>query len=377
MNKKIRFSPTLCLTHNCNLNCIYCFQKHDTAKMTLETAKICIDWIFDNIPNNTEDVEIGFIGGEPLLEFTLLKDIVEYTYSKKTMKHYSFFATTNGTLLNDDMKMWFSAHKDKIVLGLSLDGTKETHDYNRNNSFDKIDINFFLKTWTNQGVKMTLSEYSLPRLAENIKFIHSLGFKDIYGVNLFEGTFDWSLEQYIEILISQLKELVKFYVENDSFPLNHMLSKHLNICEALTKEKESWCGFGKTTLLFDVDGRKLPCTFCTSMTFTESELKDIEAIDFTNNENFIDVDCFSNCYIYPICPTCAGANYLNNKTFQYRDKRRCRVQKLIALFIADLQAKRIAKNPAIYDNDKLYYTIEAIKKIREFYLPEFKDYFKE
>ncbi len=344
--------------------------------MSLECAKKIIDWIFTHIPNNTEDIEINFIGGEPLLEFELLKNIVEYTHLKNPTDNYNFFTTTNGVLLNDKMKMWLDDHKDEFVLGLSLDGTKETHNYNRSNSFDKIDFKYFLETWPNQGVKMTLSDYSLPHLAENIKFIHSLGFKEIFGVNLFEGTFDWSSEDYVKILVAQLKELVEFYVENDTLIVNHMLNKQLYLCEATNKDKESWCGLGVTTILFDVDGTKLPCVFCTGMTFKENELNKIKTIDFNDGTNFIDEDCFNNCYIYPICPTCAGANYLNYKTFKYRDKRRCRIQKLITLFIADLQAKRIVKNPKIYDNDKLYYTINAINKVRKLYFHEFKEYFE-
>jgi len=64
------------------------------------------------------------------------------------------------------MKNWFTANNDLFVLGLSLDGTRNTHNHNRSNSFDDIDIDFFLKTYPNQGVKMTLSEYSLPQLTE-------------------------------------------------------------------------------------------------------------------------------------------------------------------------------------------------------------------
>ncbi len=57
---------------------------------------------------------------------------------------------------------------------------------------------------------MTLSEFSLPRLADNIKFVHSLGFNNINGVNLAEGSFDWSKDEYITIMAHQLKELVDF-----------------------------------------------------------------------------------------------------------------------------------------------------------------------
>lgn len=372
---KPRFSPTLCLTHNCNLDCIYCYQNHDTtAKMSVQTAKDTIDWIFDNVPSGMSGIEIGFIGGEPLLEFELIKEVVSYTCSKPKTEKYIFYATTNGTVLTDEMKRWFIEHKECFVLGLSLDGAKETHDYNRSNSFDKIDLSFFSQNWPNQAIKMTLSEYSLPHLAENIKFAHSLGFKEIGGVNLFEGTFDWSSDEYIKILIPQLAELVTFYVDNDSLSLDQMMNKRLEICEIKNREKQKWCGIGEGAVFFDVDGKRLPCPFVTPMTFSQTELSTISTYDFLNNDDFVDEECFNSCYIYPVCPNCSGANYLNTKSFKKHDKSKCRIQKLISVFAADLQAKRMVKKPTIYDNDRLYNTINAIKKIRELYLPEFKEY---
>jgi len=371
----MRFSPSLCLTHDCNLNCVYCYQKHDrNARMSFDTAKNCIDWLFAYVPEGMTGVEIGFIGGEPLLEFDLIRDIFNYTCSTKQAQSHLFSATTNGALLTSEMKTWFAARKDCFVLCLSLDGTRETHNHNRSGSFDKIDFDFFLQNWPKQRVKMTLSDYSLRHLADNIKFIHSLGFKEIGGVNLAEGDFDWSRDEYIELLIPQLKKLSAFYVENDTLPLNQMFEKRLDFCEAKHRERRKWCGIGNGANFFDVDGKMYPCPFVTPMTFSRNEINDILRTNFTVDDNFIDEDCFRNCYIYPICPTCAGANYLNNKTFRERDKRRCRVQKLIALFTADLQARKIMKNPKIYDDDTLYHTIEAIKQIRLLYLDEFKKY---
>jgi sulfatase maturation enzyme AslB (radical SAM superfamily) len=74
-----------------------------------------------------------------------LKSIVSYTCSNYRGKDFIFFATTNGAMLNNEMKQWFCMHKNCFVLGLSLDGAKETHDANRSNSFDMIDFDFFLK----------------------------------------------------------------------------------------------------------------------------------------------------------------------------------------------------------------------------------------
>lgn len=370
---KRRFCPNLCVTHLCNLDCVYCYQNHDTQNdMSIETAHKCIDWIFNNIPSYaTDGVEVGFIGGEPLIQFELLKDVYNYTHSKYPNIPKIFYATTNGTLLNIDMKQWFSAHRTDFVLGLSLDGKKESHDMNRSNSFDLIDIDFFLNTWPEQGVKMTISPNSLVHLADNIKYLHSLGFKRINGVNLAEGNFDWSDDQYIDILIPQLSELVDFYVENNTLPLNQMFDKKIYMCESKNLERKKWCGIGTGTIFFDTDGKHYPCSFITPMTFTSTELMDICETDFNNDSLFTDENCSNDCYIYPICPICYGANYMNCKTFKIRDKSKCRIQKLIALFVADLHAKRILKDKTQYDEKILYGLIESIKKIRSLYLSDF------
>lgn len=373
---KTRFSPTICVTHNCNLDCVYCYQEHDTDnRMSLDTAKKCIDWIFDNVPDDMSGVEIGFIGGEPMLEFDLIKNVIEYTQKKNPSEEYIFYATTNGTVLTDKMKEWLIAHKEIFVLGLSLDGLPDTHNHNRSNSFDKIDIDFFVKTWPCQGIKMTLSEYSLEHLAENIKYVHSLGFCEIGGVNLFEGEFDWRDEKYIKMIIPQLEELVDFYVENNNLRLDQMMNRKLEMCEDKNHLKKKWCGIGTGAIFFDVDGTRRPCPFVTPMTFEGKKLEKICSCDYSKTEDFIDDYCFNDCYMYPVCPHCAGANYLTQKTFKVRDKSKCKIQKLITLYSADLQAKRIVNNPKKYDEATKFNLINAIQKIKELYLDEFAEYF--
>jgi sulfatase maturation enzyme AslB (radical SAM superfamily) len=163
---------------------------------------------------------------------------------------------------------------------------------------------------------------------------------------------------------------VDFYVENDTLKPCQLFDKKLNACEAQNKERKKFCGIGTGTPFFDIDGRRYPCSFITPMTFSQNELDAILAADFSDDDNFIDDDCFENCYIYPVCPSCSGANYLVNRTFKTRNKSKCRLQKLVALFVADMEARRIAKNPARYDETTRYYMIEAIKQIRERYLGE-------
>ena len=215
MENKIHFSPSICVTHNCNLNCIYCYQKHDkNSKMTFNTAKKVIDWIFQNVPENRCGIEINIIGGEPLLEFELIKQMVDYTKSINPKEPYLYYATTNGTLLTEDLKTWFVKNREYFWLGISLDGDRETHNHNRSNSFDRIDLDFFRNNWKGQSVKMTLSDYSLRNLAHDIKFIHSLGFP-IRGVNEFEGDFNWDKDEYINIACEIAKQSGVIMDRND------------------------------------------------------------------------------------------------------------------------------------------------------------------
>ena len=369
-----KFSPNICVTHRCNLNCVYCYQKHDTVgRMSIATAKRCIDWIFANIPDNSNSVEIDFIGGEPLLEFDLIKDVVNYTVNKNISIPYIFFATTNGTVLSTNMKKYFSDNKDIFWLGLSIDGGKQTQDNNRSNSFDKIDVDYFLKNWPHQSIKMTLSEYSLNHLYDDVVYLHSLGIEDISGANLAEGNINWDKDAYLKILSYQLSKLVEYYVNNEKLQPFMLLDKRLDLCEA-KPERTKWCGVGAGTPFFDIDGKKYPCPFITTMTFPDNDLQNILKYDFNNINNFIDEKCYKECYLYPICPNCSGSNYLANKDFKIRNKNKCKIQKLVSLYIADLQAKRILKNPSVFESEQLYYTIEAIKNIKNLYLNEYKEF---
>lgn len=367
------FNPTICVTHRCNLSCVYCYQhSHEAKDITLEIAQQCVDDIVRSIPDYCKRVCISFIGGEPLLRFDIIQNLYDYIYTKYLDSRIILFATTNGTLLTEEMKTWFRERKDHFVLGLSLDGAKETHDYNRSNSFDKIDIPFFVKTWPNQGPKMTISEKSIESLADNILFLHRQGFKYINGVNLAEGDFDWADERLIQTLANQLSELVDFYSQNTHVILDQMMGRPIEYCASQQRKPKKVCGVGNNTIFYDVDGKKYPCSYITPMTFSLEELAKISDIDFGNESLFIDEECFKNCYLYPVCSSCAGANYFLNHTFSKRTKSKCRLTQLIAVYVAELHARRILEHRELYKDDtQLYYLIQAIKVIREKYFNDF------
>jgi uncharacterized protein len=141
------------LTQNCNLRCSYCIysdandgrqRSHSAKTMPYETAKRAIDFLAVHSIDN-EAVSLGFYGGEPLLEFELMKKIVGYAEEILADKELTFHITINGTLLTQEAAEYLMEKNFRITL--SLDGPREIHDANRRfavngkGSFDVIMAN--------------------------------------------------------------------------------------------------------------------------------------------------------------------------------------------------------------------------------------------
>lgn len=361
MNRKYHLS--IIVTNKCNLNCVYCYENAKSSiSIDYEKAKSIIAHYLNS---EYDEVEIDFFGGEPFIEFNKIRNICEWTWRQQWKAKYIFFATTNGTLVHGAIKDWLKINKDRFYVSLSLDGTPYWHNKNRSNSFERIDIDFFRTCWPNQTVKMTISKESIESLSENIIYIHSLGFK-ITGTNLAEGL-DWSDKKYVDIICRELEVLCKYYIDNPDITPAPILNMRIYKCEE-TRNRTKWCGCGENMCAYDTDGKKYPCTFFTPMTFNENLLSTIKNIDFSNPENFIDDECYNNCYLMPVCNCCYGANYLLTGTINKRDKSKCQLIKLRAVFTAALMAYKIISNPQDTYENTLY--IRAINKINELYNKE-------
>lgn len=369
-------SPTICVTHRCNLNCVYCYEtkKDSQNELSFEKAIQIIDDIFLSVADDVYGIEFCFIGGEPLLRFDLIKEVVEFYEKKNVKKEYIFSATTNGTILTPEMREWFKIHKNRMILCLSLDGGRECHNHNRSNSYDQIDFSFFKETYPDQGVKMTLSDYSLPHLYENIKSIHELGFQNINGVNLYEGNFDWSDEHLLYVMGSQLKLLVEYYCEHKEYN-NQLFNVPIENMASKIRRKAKSCGIGSQgSSFYDTDGQRYPCVMCTPMTLDSEKLAYVKKFDFNNDTLFIDYDCNESCCIYPVCSNCAGSNFVSRSSFSKRDKTKCRLRQLIVLFNAEFQGRKIVYNPSRYSDIELYCKVEAIKLIKDQYYDDLVKY---
>lgn len=128
-------SLILQVTQQCNLRCGYCIysgnyfnRTHANKRMSRDTAFKAIDFLFSHSRDSRRN-NVGFYGGEPLLEFELIKACIEYAERKSEGKKVTFNLTSNGTLLDDEVVEFFDKHEVSVLI--SLDGPREMHDRHR------------------------------------------------------------------------------------------------------------------------------------------------------------------------------------------------------------------------------------------------------
>lgn len=183
----------LCLhiAHDCNLACKYCFagegEYHgDRSLMSYEVGKKALDFLIANSGNRV-NLEVDFFGGEPLMNFQVVKDLVAYGRSREQEcnKRFRFTLTTNGMLLRDEVMEFANREMSNVVL--SIDGRREVHDRmrptrNGKGSYDLI-LDKFQKmaesrNQTNYYVRGTFTHYNLD-FSEDVLHLADLGFKQI------------------------------------------------------------------------------------------------------------------------------------------------------------------------------------------------------
>ena len=152
VKKRKTVVKALCLhiAHDCNLACRYCFAEEGEyhgrrALMSYEVGKKALDFLIAN-SGSRRNLEVDFFGGEPLMNWQVVKDLVAYGREQEKLhdKNFRFTVTTNGVLLNDEIQEFVNKEMDNVVL--SLDGRKEINDKmrpfrNGKGSYDLIQLN--------------------------------------------------------------------------------------------------------------------------------------------------------------------------------------------------------------------------------------------
>ncbi|MCL2495629.1 MAG: thioether cross-link-forming SCIFF peptide maturase [Oscillospiraceae bacterium] len=183
----------LCLhvSHTCNLTCDYCFAgagkyRGEEALMPFETGRRALDFLLENAGSH-RNLEVDFFGGEPLMNWPIVKDLVAYARSKEKAlgKHFRFTLTTNGVLVDDEVMGFANREMDNVVL--SLDGRREIHDRlrrtaNGRGSYDLIVPKFqaFARARgeRNYYIRGTFTHFN-PDFTQDLYHMRELGFKSL------------------------------------------------------------------------------------------------------------------------------------------------------------------------------------------------------
>ena len=221
----------LCLhvAHTCNLNCAYCFASQgkysgERAVMSFEVGKRALDFLVEN-SGSRRNLEVDFFGGEPLMNFGVVKELTSYARSieKEKGKNFRFTLTTNGMLIDDEVIDFANREMSNVVL--SLDGRKEIHDryrvdYAGNGSWEKI-VPKFQKLVAARGGKNYYMRgtftHANPDFLNDIRTMLDLGFTELSmePVVCASGDSEELTEEDLPVVLEQYEELAKLMLERD------------------------------------------------------------------------------------------------------------------------------------------------------------------
>ena len=221
----------LCLhvAHTCNLNCAYCFASQgkyhgDRAVMSFEVGKRALDFLVEN-SGTRRNLEVDFFGGEPLMNFDVVKQLVAYARSieKEKNKNFRFTLTTNGILVDDDVIDFANRECSNVVL--SLDGRKEVHDryrvdYAGNGSWEKIvpKVQKFVEARQGKGYYMRGTfTHANPDFLKDIQQMLDLGFRELSMEPVVCAPGDPSelTEDDLTLVMEQYEKLAELMLEKD------------------------------------------------------------------------------------------------------------------------------------------------------------------
>ncbi|MBD3879728.1 MAG: 4Fe-4S cluster-binding domain-containing protein [Quinella sp. 1Q5] len=356
----------LMVTHACNLNCIYCYETHKkNAYMDTNLAKEIIlrEAQFVSESDTFDEMEIDFMGGEPFMNFPLIKSIVEWLETGVIDIPWICFATTNGTLLTDEIKNWLREHKKSITLGASYDGTNQMQSTNRATDKYNLDLDFFRELWSHQALHMTISKETLPTLAEGVLYIQENGYN--VEAALAEGI-DWTTNDAL-MYREQLCILKDAYLKDPALTPFNRLTRYISVTDAPATEKvqKKWCGTGKYMATYDIDGKKYGCHMFTPLVLGKDRALLSDAVEWDSPESNTDDYCKS-CVLRSFCPTCPGFNYKYRGSLAVRDKRWCSMVLAEAITACEFQMEYIATIDKLNDQDAQHgkMALQAYKVLR-------------
>ena len=313
----------LCLhvAHTCNLNCSYCFASQgkyhgDRALMSLEVGKRALDFLIEHSGTRT-NLEVDFFGGEPLMNFDVVKELVAYARvrEKECGKNFRFTLTTNGVLIDDDVIDFANRECSNVVL--SLDGRKEIHDRFRvdhagRGSWEQIVPKFQRLVEAREGKKYYMRgtfTHANPDFLKDIEEMLRLGFTELSMEPVVCAPDDPSAltEEDLPIVLEQYEKLaelmLKRHREGKPFTFYHyMIDLKGGPC---IYKRISGCGSGTEYMAVTPWGDLYPC----HQFVGEERFKLGNVFDGVDNTTVQDEFMACNVYSRPECKDCWAKLY--------------------------------------------------------------------
>lgn len=254
---------TFVITDDCNLRCLYCYEKNKQPHdMTIETAMRAVDYFLERFENKFDRVVFDFVGGEPFVRIDLLEELLPYMIERlknqDKWQSFIFGFSTNGTCFSDPrVRSLIEKYREHMSIGLSLDGVKKIHDYNRSDSFDEVMkwFGYWRKIIPWGTTKSTLNHEAIPYLFESVKFLINTCLEDIFMNTVYEDVWQEGDAQLYE------KELIKsadYILERGIYKKKYISLFDIGLLME-APENRNWCGCGSCMIAVDWRGDLFPC----------------------------------------------------------------------------------------------------------------------
>mgnify|MGYP001267719254 FL=1 len=338
------------MTHDCNLRCEYCFASQGTyngekAFLSFETGKKAFDYLVKN-SGNRKNLEVDFFGGEPLMNFDVIKKLVDYGRSleKEYNKHFRFTVTTNGVLLDEEKMDYINENMDNVVL--SIDGRKETNDrmrktINKKGSYDLI-VDNYKRFISKRGSKdyFARGTYTSNNLdfSEDVKHMRELGFDKISVEPVVaKDEKKYALKkEHVDILKKEYEKLAEYYIESYKSKDRRFQFFHFNIeleGGPCIYKRSIGCGAGTEYVAVTPSGDLYPChQFVGNEEFiignVEEGITNRALADKFKNVSVNDKPACRDCWAKYFCSGGCHANAYNfNKDFTVPYDVGCELEK--------------------------------------------------
>lgn|GEM_PF-1005411 len=288
--------------------------------MPESTAIDAIDETIGGLHQNTP-LHVLLMGGEPFLEFGMIRNIVDHTSIAHRERDVKFKLVTNGTLVHGEVQDWLLNHRHMVDVELSLDGVESTHNQFRNNSFKHIDLAFFLTQLQIPTVSMVVIPETLPEFAKNVIYLSELGFN--IKCSLADGV-KWVPDVNAGILAEQLKLLADYFLQKPEAPDFNLLS--LATYAAGLDDKPARCCPGINASAVEPSGQKRACHRTGSL-YNHGSGRIPDHVPDLSEIEFLNAAC-RQCCIRNVCQACPASIALAMQNAEMSEAK-CRMSKVM------------------------------------------------